>query len=95
MSLPLGSLGGNHLGVGFIGLGVGVIDLGVKVTLFGFSIWRLSCMGLSPPSSLPLPATESNRSFDLLATIDLLRFSFNLFLDRRTHHHSFHKVGLS
>ena len=25
-------------------LGVGVIDLEVEVTLFGFGIWRLSCM---------------------------------------------------
>ena len=28
-------------------LGVGVIDLKVEVTLFGFGIWRLSCMSLS------------------------------------------------
>ena len=76
-------------------LGVGVIDLEVEVTLFGFGIWRLSCMSLSPPSSLPLRATESNRSFVLLVTIDLPRFSFNFFLDRRTRHHSFHQAGSS
>ena len=37
VSLPLGSLGGNHLGNGFIGLGISVIDLGVTRSYFFWS----------------------------------------------------------
>ena len=42
VSLPLGSLGGNHLGIGFIGLGVDVIDLGVEVIPFRVGVILLA-----------------------------------------------------
>ena len=42
VSLPLGSLGGNHLGIEFIGLGVDVIDLGVEVTPFRVGVVLLA-----------------------------------------------------
>ena len=40
--LPLGSLGGNHLGIEFIGLGVDVIDLGVEVIPFRVGVILLA-----------------------------------------------------
>ena len=63
MSLPLRSLGGNHLGNGFIGLGLGVIDLGVEVTLFGVGVillaWYLEIILHGLVSSFFTPAARN------------------------------------
>ena len=64
VSLPLGSLRGNHLGSLLIS--ESKLLFSESELFFSLDIWRLSCMDLSPPSSLPLRPIESNRSFALL-----------------------------
>ena len=63
VSLPLGSLGGNHLGIEFIGLGVNVINLGVKVTPFRVGVillaWYLEIVLHGLVSSFFTPAARN------------------------------------
>ena len=82
VSLPLGSLGGNHLGIEFIGLGVDVIDLGVKVTPFRVGVillaWYLGIVLHGLVSSFFTPAARNRIKSVICLALYFIRSTFCL-----------------
>ena len=82
VSLPLGSLGGNHLGIGFIGLGVKVIDLGVEVIPFRVGVillaWYLEIVLHGLVSSFFTPAARNQIKSVIFLALYFIRSNFCL-----------------